>query len=666
MNPKERIETLRKQLAEYNYQYYTLGNPSISDTDFDFLMKELELLEREFPAYSSADSPTQKVGGTINKNFESFTHQHQMLSLGNTYNEAELIEFDNRIQKGLGTTVYEYVCELKFDGLSISLHYENGALSKAVTRGDGVKGDIVTDNVKTIHSLNTKLIGDFPKKVELRGEIFMHRAAFDKLNKKRAENGEALYANPRNFASGTVKLQDSSEVAKRPLDLILYQVLETEKNYTNHWQSLQAAKNWGLQISSESRICKNIQEVFEFINFWNQERFKLGYDIDGVVIKINDFHQREELGFTAKNPRWAISYKFKTLAVTTVLKSVEYQVGRTGAITPVANLEPVQLLGTTVKRASLHNANEIERLGLRIGDSVFVEKGGEIIPKITGVNLEKRPLNSTPLQYITHCPECTTVLVRAIGEANHYCPNELGCPPQIIGKVQHYTSRKACDIQSLGDETIQSLFEADLVKNVADLYDLKVSDIINLERMGQKSAENIISGIKKSKEVPFHKVLFGLGIRYVGATVAKKLVSHFRSVKNIADADLETLSNVDEIGTVIAISVFDYFRNPDYMNLISRLEKAGVQLESNEKENALISSKLADKTLVISGVFNQYSREELAAMIAAHGGKNGSGITGKTDYLLAGDKMGPSKLQKAEKLGVNIISEIEFLEMIGN
>jgi len=666
MNPKERIDTLRKQLSEYNYQYYTLANPTISDSEFDFLMKALEDLENEFPELKSPDSPTQKVGGAVNKNFESFTHQHQMLSLGNTYNEDELIEFDNRVQKGLGTTDYEYVCELKFDGLSISLHYESGLLSKAVTRGDGIKGDVVTDNVKTIHTLNSKLKGDFPKNVELRGEIFMHRAAFDKLNETRAENGEALYANPRNFASGTVKLQDSAEVAKRPLDLILYQVLETEKSYTNHWQSLQSAKSWGLQISNESKVCKNIQQVFEYINFWNEERFKLGYDIDGVVIKVNDFHQREELGFTAKNPRWAISYKFKTLAVSTVLKSVAYQVGRTGAITPVANLEPVQLLGTIVKRASLHNANEIERLGLRIGDTVFVEKGGEIIPKITGVNFEKRAQNSVPLQYITHCPECNTALVRADGEANHYCPNELGCPPQIIGKIKHYNSRKACDIQSLGDETIQSLFEANLVKNVADLYDLEVADIINLERMGQKSAENIVFGVKKSKEVPFHKVLFGLGIRYVGATVAKKLVSHFRTIENIAAAELETLSNVDEIGTVIAISVFEHFRDPNHIHTIDRLRAAGVQLASLEEENTLLSSTLEGKIVVISGVFSQYSREELATMILAHGGKQGSGVTGKTDYLLAGDKMGPSKLEKAEKLGVIIISENEFLQMIGN
>jgi len=664
MDAQSKLNQLRKELEQHNFNYYVKAEPTISDTDYDFLMKELEALEAQYPQFNDPDSPSQKVGGAVNKSFESFTHQNRMLSLGNTYNEEELKEFDARVEKGLGTDQYEYICELKFDGLSISLHYENGILDKAVTRGDGVKGDIVTDNVKTIKTLKTKLIGLVPSQLEVRGEIFMHKAAFDRLNKQRLAQAEKEYANPRNVASGTLKQQDSAEVAKRPLDIFLYQVIEKEGLFENHAQSLEAAKTWGLKVSDDSKICKTIDEVLAYIAYWDEQRHRLGYDIDGVVIKVNQFHQREELGFTAKSPRWAISYKFKTLAATTQLESVTYQVGRTGSITPVANLQPVQLLGTTVKRASLHNADEIERLDLHEHDVVFVEKGGEIIPKITGINFEKRATGSLPVKYISHCPECETKLVREEGEANHYCPNETGCPPQIIGKVQHYTHRKACDIQSLGDETIATLFHEGMVKNIADLYDLKAEQILNLERMGEKSAHNMIDGITQSKQVPFEKVLFGLGIRYVGATVAQKLAGAFKNIENLAQASLEELENVDEIGTRIAESVVAYFRIPTNMEMVQRLKIAGIQLAIDESQNQAVSEILAGKAFVISGVFNQFSRDELVQMIIANGGKKGSSITSKTDYVLAGDKMGPSKLAKAEKLEIPIITEEAFLEMI--
>jgi DNA ligase (NAD+) len=665
MAPKERIEQLRAELEEHNFNYYVKAMPTISDEAYDFLMKELESLEMQHPEYFSADSPSQKVGGAVNKSFESFTHLNPMLSLGNTYNEEELRAFDERVEKGLGTKDYEYICELKFDGLSISLHYERGKLIRAVTRGDGVSGDVVTDNVKTIRTLKTELDGEFPETFEVRGEIFMHKKAFERLNEERQQEGKQTYANPRNFASGSLKMQDSAEVAKRPLDVFLYQVI-SPVDYQNHWKSLEMAKSWGLRTSTDAQKCTNIDEVLDFIHHWENARHDLGYEIDGVVIKVNDYYQREELGFTAKNPRWAISYKFKTEAACTQLLSVDYQVGRTGSITPVANLEPVLLLGTTVKRASLHNADEIERLGLREQDYVYVEKGGEIIPKITAINTEKRIMNQAPIQFITHCPECQTELVRKEGEANHYCPNQNNCPPQVIGGIQHYTSRKACDIQSIGDETIRALHEARLIHNIADLYDLTAAQVEKLDRMAEKSALNVVEGIDASKQVPFHRVLFGLGIRYVGATVAKKLVSAFKTIENLAKASIEELEAVDEIGKVIAISVKEYFEKTENKELIHRLKMAGVQLVSTEREPQVLSSNLEGKTIVISGVFSQYSRDELATMIEAHGGKKGSGITGKTHYLLAGDKMGPSKLAKAEKLKIPIISEEAFLEMINH
>lgn len=664
MDVKNKLSQLRKNLEQHNYNYYVKAEPTISDTEYDFLMKELEAMEADYPEYYNADSPSQKVGGVINKSFESFQHLNPMLSLGNTYNEDELKEFDKRVEKGLGTNQYEYVCELKFDGLSISLHYENGILEKAVTRGDGVKGDIVTDNVKTIKTLKTHLKGDVTNKLEARGEIFMHRAAFNRLNEQRVAKGDKEYANPRNVASGTLKQQDSADVAKRPLDIFIYHIIEKENRFENHWQSLAAARNWGLKVSTDAKICSTMNDVLDFIQVWDNKRHELGYDIDGVVIKVNDFHQREELGFTAKSPRWAISFKFKTLAASTELVEVTYQVGRTGSITPVANLEPVQLLGTTVKRASLHNFDEIERLGLHKNDVVFVEKGGEIIPKITGINFEKRNPNSIPIQYITHCPECNTLLVREEGEANHYCPNELGCPPQIIGKIQHFTHRKACDIQSLGDETIATLYREGILTNIADLYDLKAEQIMGLERMGEKSAENIIEGIFQSKVVPFDKVLFGLGIRYVGATVAQKLAAAYKNIDALANANIESLEKVDEIGTRIAQSVVEYFSDPLNQVMIQRLKTAGVQLEMDVDANQLVSTILEGKTIVISGVFSQYSRDELVQMITSNGGKKGSSISSKTDFLLAGDKMGPSKLEKAEKLEIPIISEETFLEMV--
>lgn len=662
---REKIDHLRQILSDHNYKYYVLAEPVISDYDFDQLLEELINLEKEHPEFYSPDSPTQKVGGTINKNFENFTHQYPMLSLGNTYSESELKDFDDRVQKQLGHKNYEYVCELKFDGLSISLHYERGELVRAVTRGDGVKGDVVTDNVKTIKSLHTRLTGDYPEQFEARGEIFMHRFAFDRLNKQREEEGEALYANPRNVASGTLKLQKSSEVAKRPLDIYLYQLIEKNEKLKSHYDGLQAMKKWGLKTSEHAKICPGIEDVFTFIKYWDKERHHLSYDIDGVVLKINDFHQREELGFTAKSPRWAISFKFKTEAACTQLLSIEYQVGRTGAITPVANLQPVLLLGTTVKRASLYNANEIERLDIRTGDFVYVEKGGEIIPKITGVNLAKRTEQSERHRYITHCPECHTELVRGEGEASHYCPNEDKCPPQVTGRIQHFIGRKAMDISGMGDETVTLLFNSGLVHNIADLYDLKYEDILKLDRMAEKSAQNLIEGIKDSTKIPYQRVLFALGIRFVGETVAKKLAAKFKTIEQLEDATLEELLQVDEIGDRIAESLIAFFSNPYHIEIINRLKKAGLQFTNTDKELVMESNTLEGKSVVISGVFSQYSRDEIKVMVETHGGKNASSITGKTDYVVAGENMGPAKLEKANQLKIPILSEEDFLKMIG-
>lgn len=662
---KERIEFLRKVLSEHNYRYYVLAEPNISDYEFDKMLEELQVLEKEWPQFENPDSPSRKVGGEINKSFPSFTHEFPMLSLGNTYNEEELKEFDARVYKQLGHKDYAYVCELKFDGLSISLHYENGELLRAVTRGDGVKGDVVTDNVRTIKSLSTRLKNSPPDRFEVRGEIFMHRPAFDKMNMDREEAGEELYANPRNVASGTLKLQDSAEVAKRPLDIYLYQLLEKNETIKNHFDSLKSMKEWGLRVSENSKLCNSIEEVFAFINHWDEERKKLSYDIDGVVIKINDYHQREELGFTAKSPRWAIAYKFKTEAACTKLLSIDYQVGRTGAITPVANLEPVFLLGTTVKRASLHNANEIDRLDVRIGDYVFVEKGGEIIPKITGVDKTKRVEPSVPNAYITHCPECHTLLQRKEGEVQHYCPNEDNCPPQVIGKIQHFIHRKAMDINGMGDETVELLYKNGILHSIADIYDIQYESILKLDRMAEKSAKNLIDGIKDSLKIPYQRVLFAIGIRYVGETVAKKLAAKFRNIEALMQATYEELIAVDEIGDRIALSIQEYFSIEKNRAMISRLQAAGLQFDNREVEKEKLSDVLAGKNIVISGVFNRYSRDEIKDLVEANGGKNSGSISSKTSYVVAGENMGPAKLEKARELKIQILNEDEFLELIG-
>ena len=663
-----RVEELTRELNEYNYQYYVLANPSISDYDFDQKLKELEALERQFPQLLDPDSPTQKVGGDITQRFTTVRHRWPMLSLSNTYNEQELRDFDERVRKAIGND-FAYVCELKFDGLSISLTYEHGLLKRAVTRGDGVQGDDVTANVRTIKKIPNKLRADgYPDEFEIRGEIFMHHAAFQRLNDERIENGETAYANPRNFAAGTLKLQNSAEVARRPLDCFLYFLYCENRNrlFNNHWDSLQAVKSWGFPVSEHTAKCTSIDEVLSFIAKWDHARHDLSYDIDGIVIKVNDYGQQEELGFTAKSPRWAISYKFKAEQVETVFQSVSYQVGRTGAITPVANLQPVLLAGTTVKRASLHNANEIERLDLREGDTVFVEKGGEIIPKVMGVNLLKRQPDAQPILYPNACPVCGTPLIRKEGEAAHYCPNEDGCPPQIVGRMQHFIGRKAMDIEGMGDETIETFFKQGLLRDVTDIYTLKEKqgELIQLERFGQKSIDNMVAGIEKSKEKPFEKVLFALGIRYVGETVAKKLAQHFKTIDALMAASAEDIQSVYEIGERIAESVTEYFANVLHREQIELLRQYGVQLAVEEKVVERLGDALAGKSFVISGVFEQFSREELTALIESHGGKMLSSISGKLDYLVAGDKMGPSKRTKAEKLGVPIISEEELLGMI--
>jgi DNA ligase (NAD+) len=663
---KARIEELSAELHRHNYLYYQQSSPEISDRAFDLLLDELIQLEKQYPEFISENSPTQRVGGTITKSFKSVEHKYPMLSLGNTYSEQDLLDFDQRIQKTLETN-YEYVCELKFDGLAIGLTYVNGKLKQAVTRGDGTKGDDVTNNVKTIQSVPLVLpAGDYPSEFEIRGEVFMHRDTFDKLNKEREEIGEQAYANPRNFASGTLKMQDSSEVAKRNLDCYLYFLQSDELNFETHHQSLSAAKKWGFKISDTFKLCKNIQEVFDFIKYWDEHRHELSFDIDGIVIKINSYDQQEELGFTAKSPRWAISYKFKAAEVETKLLSVSYQVGRTGAITPVANLEPVLLAGTVVKRATLHNADQIEKLGLHELDVVKVEKGGEIIPKIIEVNLSKREANSKAIVYITECPECGTGLIRKEGEAHHYCPNEDHCKPQIIGKMQHFTSRKAMNIDSLGDETIEQLYQQDLVKGIDDIYRLRNKELqlLQLERFGSKSVMNLLQGIEKSKEVPFEKVLFALGIRYVGETVAKKLAYAFKTIDALMKANFEELIAVDEIGERIAQSIMAYFSKDEHIELINFLKSEGLQFEAIIKEVVLEGDQLSGKTFLISGVFEKFSRDELKEKIEKNGGKILSSISAKLNYLVAGENMGPSKLQKAQSLNIPIITDEELIKMI--
>ena len=666
---KIRIAALSTALHNHNYAYYTLSNPVISDFEFDQLLNELLALEKQYPDLISDNSPSQRVGGSITKNFQTVTHRYPMMSLGNTYNEQDLIDFDQRVKKQIEDD-FEYVCELKFDGLAIGLTYENGFLKQAVTRGDGSKGDDVTANVRTIKSIPLQLpIGaDYPANFEVRGEILMHRTVFEQLNKDRDELGETAYANPRTFASGTLKMQDSKEVAKRNLDCFIYFFLTDNSSFKNHAESLNKLMSWGFKVSPTFAICKDISEVQQFIQKWEKERFDLSYDIDGVVLKVNNYDQQQELGFTAKSPRWAISYKYKAAEVETKLLSVSYQVGRTGAITPVANLQPVLLAGTTVKRASLHNADQIEKLDLYEGDVVKVEKGGEIIPKIIEVNKSKRDLFAQKIIYITECPECHTPLIRKAGEAHHYCPNELGCSPQVIGKMQHFTARKAMNIDSLGDETIEQLFRAGLILTIADIYELKNkrAAMLALDRFAEKSVDNIIAGIESSKKNAFEKVLFGLGIRYVGETVAKKLAAHFRTIDALMQADFESLILVDEIGERIAESVLQYFSNAAQVQQINKLKHAGLNFESSSIEKIVEGANLKGLSFVISGVFSTFSREELKEKIEANGGKISSSISSKLNYLVAGDNMGPSKLQKATELGIKIISDEELFTLIKN
>ena len=664
MTIQQKIEQLREELNQHTYNYYVLDNATISDFDFDIILKELEKLEEAHPEFFDSNSPTQRVGGEITKNFTTVTHQNRMYSLSNSYSKEDLFDWEKRIQKMLGTTDIEYTCELKFDGASINLTYENNQFVKAVTRGDGFQGDDVTANIKTIRSIPLSLKLDFVRDFEIRGEIILPLDGFKRMNKQRLEEGEEEYKNPRNTASGSLKLQDSAEVAKRPLDCLLYQVVTSERKYKTHFESLENARKVGFKVPKTITLANSIEQVFDFVNEWDSKRHELPYETDGVVIKVNNLQQQEELGYTAKSPRWAIAYKYKAAQVATVLREITYQVGRTGAITPVANLEPVQLAGTIVKRASLHNADQIEKLNIRIGDTVYVEKGGEIIPKIIAVDFIKRPEKSKPTIYATHCPECNTELIRTEGDAKHYCPNEFGCAPQITGRIQHYISRKAMDIDGLGGETVDLLRKEGLIQNYADLYNLTIEQIIPLERMAEKSAENMIVGIEKSKEIPFEKVLFALGIRFVGETVSKKLAKHFKSIDALMTATFEALINVDEIGDRIAQSIIDFSSDMRNIQLINRLKAAGIQLEVSLENLENQTELLKGEVFVVSGVFYQLTRNELKKTIEDNGGKVSSSISKKTSFIVAGDNMGPSKLTKAQDLGIEIISEQDFLNKI--
>ena len=665
MTIKERIDQLRTDLHRHNYNYYVLNTPEISDKEFDDMMRELQDLEKEHPEYQDENSPTMRVGSDLNKNFTQVTHKYPMLSLGNTYSENEVTDFYDRVKKALNED-FEICCELKYDGTSISLTYENGKLVRAVTRGDGEKGDDVTDNVKTIRTIPLVLHGNnYPEHFEIRGEILMPWEVFEELNREKEAREEPLFANPRNAASGTLKLQNSAIVASRKLDAYLYYLLGEELPCDGHYENLQTAAGWGFKISEHTKKTHSLEEVFEYIRYWDTERKNLPVATDGIVLKVNSMRQQKSLGFTAKSPRWAIAYKFQAERALTRLNRVTYQVGRTGAITPVANLDPVQLSGTIVKRASLHNADIIEGLDLHIGDMVYVEKGGEIIPKITGVDKDARGmLIGEKVKFITHCPECGSKLVRYEGEAAHYCPNETACPPQIKGKIEHFISRKAMNIDGLGPETVDTFYRLGLIKDTADLYQLTAEDIKNLDRMGEKSAENIIKGIKASKEVPFERVLFALGIRFVGETVAKKIAKSFNNIEELENADLEKLTSIDEIGEKIAQSILIYFSSPLNVSLIERLKSAGLQLYRKEEDLNEYTDKLAGQSIVISGVFTHHSRDEYKGLIEKNGGKNVGSISIKTSFILAGENMGPSKLEKAHKLGIKIISEDEFLTLI--
>jgi DNA ligase (NAD+) len=659
------IDQLREELNYHNHKYYVENNPEIPDQEFDYKMRELMDLETQFPEYTDPDSPTMRVGSDLNREFEQFTHRYPMLSLSNTYSEQELQDFHNRIVKAVGNT-FNYVCELKYDGTSISLTYQNGKLLRAVTRGDGTVGDDVTQNVRTIRSIPLKLKDDFPSEFEIRGEIFLPLKGFRHLNEQKEKNNEAPFANPRNAAAGSLKLQNSSLVAKRPLDCYLYYMLGGELPTDSHYENLMKAQSWGLKISPHTHVCQSIKEVFEFVRHWETARHALPFEIDGAVIKVDSIPLQRQLGFTAKSPRWAIAYKFKAEEARTRLVSVNYQVGRTGAVTPVANLEPVKLAGTTVKRASLHNADIISGLGLHINDLVKVEKGGEIIPKITGVVVEERPDNSQPVEFITECPECGGPLMRVEGEAAHYCPNSASCPQQIKGKLEHFISRRAMNIEGLGSETINLLYTRGLVNTIPDLYRLRASQLVTLERLGDKSARNIINSINQSKEVPWPRVLFALGIRFVGETVAKKLAQSFTSTDSLASATNEELIAVDEIGEKIAGSILAFFNSEANRQMIKELKEFGLKLEGENQEEKPLSGKLEGKSVVISGKFSQFSRDKLKKMIEAHGGKSTGSVTGNTDILVAGENMGPAKLDKAEKLGVEILTENQFLELIQN
>lgn len=662
---KARAEQLKEAIEKHNHSYYVLALPTISDFEYDLLLKELIDIEALYPELQTPDSPTQRVGSDIDNEFTQVRHKYPMMSLSNTYSESELTEFDQRIHKLVGDVPIEYVCELKFDGTAIGITYKNGVLAQAVTRGDGEKGDDVTANVRTIKSIPLKLShGDYPAEFEVRGEIFMPHASFERLNKERIEADETPFANPRNAAAGTLKMLSSSEVAKRGLDCFIYYVLGDNLPFRSHYENLQKAREWGLKVSDHARKCTTLAEVFGFIHYWDEERKNLSYDTDGVVLKVNSYSLQKQLGFTAKSPRWAVAFKFKPEQAVTQLLSVDFQVGRTGAITPVANLEPVVLAGTTVKRASLHNADQIELLDIRINDWVVVEKGGEIIPKIVEVDKSKRLPDSEAFQYITSCPICGTLLVRYEGEAKHYCPNDTGCPPQIIGRIEHFVGRKAMNIDGLGAETVDLLYNKGLIKDIADIYELRKEQLEVLDRMGSKSADNIIVGIELSKTVPFQRALFAIGIRFVGETTAKKLAEALKSLDNISQSSREELLQVDEVGEKIADSIIAFFSRPKNVELVERLKKAGVQLSLSEEETQLLSNKLAGLSIVISGNFARHSREELKLLIEKHGGKSPSSVSSNTSYLLAGDKTGPAKQQKAEKLGVKIISEDDFLNLI--
>ena len=659
---QEKIEELRRRIHEHNYRYYVLNDPIISDYEFDALLRELQELEARYPQFDDPNSPTRRVGSDLSSGFVSVPHRFPMLSLGNTYSEEEVREFDARIRREVDEPV-EYVCELKFDGTAISLTYEHGRLLRAVTRGDGSVGDDVTANVRTIRSVPLQLMGDdYPDFFEIRGEILMPHSSFERLNREREDIGESPFANPRNAAAGTLKLQNSAEVARRGLDNFMYWVVGENLPFQSHYESLQAARRWGFKVSEHTRKCSSIEEIFEFIHLWDKKRETLPYDTDGAVIKVDRFSLQQRLGTTAKAPRWAVAYKFKAEQARTRLRSVDFQVGRTGAVTPVANLDPVHLAGTVVKRASLHNADQIALLDIRLQDMVYVEKGGEIIPKITGVDLSARPADSRPFEFIDRCPECGTPLVKDEGEARHYCPNALHCPPQIVGRIVHFIARKAMEIDGLGEETVQLLYDHALIRDPADLYELKREDLMALPRLGEKSADNILESIRRSREVPFPRVLFAIGIRYVGETTAKNLARQFQNIDALMEADEETLSGAEEVGEKIARSIRAYFEDPENRRLIDRLRAQGLSFELRQREDA--TDRLQGLNFVISGTFERHSREQLKELIECHGGRNLSGVSSNVDYLLAGAHIGPAKLAKAQKLGVKMISEADFEQMI--